>query len=87
MITLVFVIIAPASCVTPVEADQEHRRTGHGCHIDRSIEGYREPRFNIEAVEGVDDGEILAVGLPHIAVHTRQTDSPLCVLARVGDRE
>ena len=83
IVTIFIVAIA----LEALEADQKHRLAGHGRYVDRAIEWDRQPRFDVEAVEGVDHGEVVALGLAHSAVGNRQVDSPLRVMARVSDRE
>jgi len=88
IVTIFIVAIAHKGCIAiALEADQKHRLAGHGRYVDRAIEWDRQPRFDVEAVEGVDHGEVVALGLAHSAVGNRQVDSPLRVMARVSDRE
>src|SRR5262249_11239516 len=61
--TLIFAIAQRTA-----KADEEDRVAADRGHIDCPVKGDGQPRLEVEAVQRVDDGEILAVGLAHRAV-------------------
>src|SRR5262249_43266775 len=69
------------------KADEKDRVAGDRGRIDDPVERDREPRLEVEAVQSVDDGEILAVRLTHGAVGQGQVDASSGVLTVIGDGE
>ena len=65
------------------QVDQVHRLAAHARQVDVAGEGYRNARLGVEAVQGVDDIDVGAVGRPHGTVRLGQLDAPEGVLRPV----
>ena len=70
------------------QAHQENRPAGHARGIDVAIEGHGDPRNQVEPIEPVQDGEVLALRhLDRAVLRHREIHPPGGVLRVIRDRE
>jgi len=78
-------VVVAIECIA--QTDQEHALTIHRVHINRAVEGHRQPGLKVEPVQFVENGNVLAVRNIHRTVGVGQVDPPIGVLGSVGDGE
>jgi hypothetical protein len=69
------------------QANEEDRFACHCVHIDRATERNGQPRLEIEAIEGIDNSQVVTARGAFAAVRERQVDVQTSILARIGDGE
>ena len=69
------------------QVHQVDRVAGDGGDVDVARERHRDARLGREAVQGVDDADVVAVAHPHRTVGLGQVDSPVGVVRPVAHRE
>ena len=79
--------VAAAAAVAVAHADEEHGAAAHAGDVDRSGEGDREPRLEVEAVERVDDVDVGAVRRPGGTVEPREVHPEPGLVVMVEERE
>src|SRR5262249_44010259 len=76
---------AAAATVEVAQADEEHGAAAHAGDVDRPRERDREAWLQIEAIELVEQIDVLTVGGVNSTVRLRKVDSKSGVLARIGN--
>jgi len=66
------------------QADEKDCLAGRSRSVNRAVERDRQSRLEIEAIESVDDVEVLAVGRPRVTVRLGKVDPQPRVLTWVG---
>src|SRR5262249_8340315 len=69
------------------QADEKDGGAGDALNIDRTVEGDRQSWLEVEAVEGVDDRDVLAVRRALVAVGERHVHAQAGILVLVRHRE